>query len=150
MRLLLSLFILCANASWWDSLKTAGINAGVRALGFPTTDDCKFSRLDALQCIKDYVDRNHDGEITEDEFTYAKQHYLPNRALNAASLLEKVGFDYTLEKIKPACDANHDGHFTTVDWMASKDTCLPFQADLCKFKTVCDIAKEKNQAKKKK
>ena len=121
-------------------------NSAIRALGFPTTSSCGFTRTDALQCIKKYIDTNHDGVIQDSEFEYAKHHYTPKRMQKIEWAVEKMGWNYTLDNIKPACDANKDGIFTEADWMASKKTCLPYKADLCKLEYICKLAARRSKS----
>jgi len=148
MLLLLCLVSLC-SAGWWSDAKhwaeLKAYNIAMRKLGFPTNSDCGFTRRDALHCLEKYVDTNHDGEISNAEFAYAKEHYMPEPVHRLQHLLKKFNVDYTLENIKPKCDANKDGKFTPHDWMASAKTCLPHKADLCKFQRVCEIAASKNK-----
>ena len=146
MLFIVLLFLSVVHANWlgeWAAKKAGDTAAS--ALGFPTTDACGFTREDALVCIKQYIDRNGNGEISEEEFRYAKQHYVPERLKRLEWAVSKLGWDYTLQKILPACDANKDGKLTVSDWMASKDTCLPGKADLCKIQYVCQIASGKKK-----
>lgn len=136
-----SLFFTLSRGNWLSSwVEDKAYNTLVRTLGFPTTDSCGFTRKDALICIEKYVDRNKDGEIDNDEFEYAKKHYMPKRVRTLQWALKKIGWNYTLKDIMPNCDANKDGHLTVDDWMSSAKTCLPGKADLCKFQHVCQIA----------
>ena len=136
-----------SDAKKWAELKA--YNLAMTKLGFPINDDCGFTRKDAVKCIKKYVDTNHDGEISEAEFNYVKEHYMPDPVHRLQHYLEKLPkswhVDVTLDMIKEKCDANKDGHFTAQDWMDSAKTCLPHKADLCKLQRVCEIAKSKNQ-----
>jgi hypothetical protein len=144
----ISLLFCCTQASWlgdWAA-KTAA-TAAARALGFPTTDTCGYTRDEALLCIKTYIDLNEDGEISESEFQYAQANYLPPRMRTLQWAVKKLDWDYTLKNIMPACDANKDGKLTLSDWVASKDTCLPGKADLCKIQYVCSIAKKRSLKK---
>lgn len=143
--LLVSLAFQEACGFWGiDWVKQKAYNEAVSLLGFPTNDDCGYTRLDALACIKKHIDRNGDGEITSNEFEYAKKHFMPKRVRTLSKIVKKLGWDYTLENIKPNCDANKDGHFTVDDWMGSAKTCLPAKADLCKFQFVCKLADKKD------
>lgn len=146
---LLFFCVTLASAGWFtDAKKWAELkayNAAMKKLGFPTNSDCGFTRQDALVCIKKYVDTNHDGEISNEEFEYAKEHYMPDPVHRLTKLLNVFHINYTLDNIKPKCDANKDGHFTPQDWIDSAKTCLPHKADLCKFQRVCEIAAAKNQ-----
>jgi hypothetical protein len=136
MRVLLFLtFFAFAYASWLTDL-------GARAMGFEVSDTCGFTRMDALNCIKQYVDVNHNGIIEYNEFERAKQTYMPMRARMALRVAKEFGYDVTLKQILRDCDANHDGIFTEQDWIDSAKTCLPGKGDLCKLKTACDMAKK--------
>jgi hypothetical protein len=152
--LLIVLFLSFASAGWWsDAKKWAELkayNIAMTKLGFPTNDDCGFTRRNALKCIKKYVDTNHDGEISAKEFNYVKENYMPEPVHRLQHYLKKLPkswhVDITLDMIKEKCDANKDGRFTAQDWLDSKKTCLPHKADLCKLQRVCEIAaKKKNQ-----
>lgn len=144
--LLLALLATRGRAGWLSWAEDAAYNRFVRMLGFPTNDDCGFTRLDALRCIKKHIDRNHDGEISAAEFDYAKEHFMPQRMRALMWVARKLHWDYTLDSIKHDCDANHDGRFTTRDWLESAKTCLPGKADLCKFQDVCKIADSRDDA----
>lgn len=142
--IIITISIQSSQAFWgFDWVKQKAYNEGVRLLGFPTNDDCGYTRLDALACIKKHIDRNGDGEITNDEFEYAKAHFMPKQIQTLSKIVKKIGWDYTLDNIKPNCDANKDGRFTVDDWMGSAKTCLPGKADLCKFQFVCKLADER-------
>ena len=140
-RCLLLLCFLVTTQSMW--VPQWVLNGAVRALGFPTTDKCGFTRADGLKCIKEYIDLNHDGEIDEKEFEYAKHHYTPTRMQKIEWAVEKLGWDYTLDKIRPNCGEKKTGKFTPKAWIQRKKTCLPGKADLCKLEYVCKLAKRR-------
>lgn len=142
--LLVTFIALALGGGWMDWAKQATYNRAISMLGFPTTSKCGFTRLNALECLKKHVDRNGDGEITEDEFNYAKKHFMPKRVETLQSIMKRIGWDYTLDNIKPNCDANKDGKFTVDDWMGSAKTCLPGKQDLCIFQFVCQLADKRD------
>jgi hypothetical protein len=119
-------------------------NGAIRALGFPVSSTCGFTRTDALVCMKKYVDLNHDGEIQENEFDYAKEHYTPPRMQKVQWAVSKLGWDYTLDVIRPACGDEH-GRFTEASWMKNTKHCLPHKSDLCLFQYVCQLAEERSK-----
>lgn len=127
---------------------TAGWSWGdlaARAAGFDVSDTCGFTRQDALTCIKKYVDENHDGKISCEEFQRAKLLYMPPRARAALWVAHKLGMDVQFDQVLYGCDANHDCIFTEVDWIKSEHRCLPGKADLCKLKTACDVAEQSTE-----
>jgi len=137
MYILLLVLVHQSCANWfYDGLA----RVGEAAVGLDTSDTCGFTRDDALQCIKTYVDENHDGKISCEEFERAKDLFMPPRMKAALWLAKKLGYDVHFEQVLYGCDANHDCIFTEEDWMESKKRCLPFKSDLCKLKTACDIA----------
>jgi hypothetical protein len=153
----LFVFFPLVRANWWSAVKSrmhhavdeAESSVGdiltaaeSKATGIDMSDTCAFTRLDALQCIAVYVDANHDKEISPYEFERAKHLYLPAQMRAAAWAAKKLGYDVTLASVLWGCDANHDGRLTLSDWEASRATCLPRQADLCKMKSVCDYAQQ--------
>jgi len=139
-KMLLLLFPTLALGWGWPGLA----NMGISLMGFDSSSTCGYTRADALQCIALYIDTNHDKEISADEFDYAKNAYLPRQAKMAHWIAHKLGYDVTIADVMWGCDVNHDGHLTLSDWEQGDKVCLPGKADLCKFKTVCDIAKKLN------
>lgn len=136
MYIFAALIVFC-GANWFtDKIESAGISA----MGFDMSDTCGFTRNDALECIKKHVDYNKDQEITCVEFERAKALFMPPRLKAAMWIAKKFGFDVTFDQLLYGCDANRDCTFTLIDWTLSNKTCLPYPADLCKMKTVCDIA----------
>lgn len=135
------LLLLCwgAKASWFmDKLA----NVAARAAGFDGSDTCGFTREDALECIKQYVDANKDEEITCEEFERAKTLYMPPRMRAALWIAKKFGYNVHFDMLLYGCDRSpQDCVLTESDFKLSTKTCLPFPADLCKLKTACDVAK---------
>lgn len=139
--IILSLLLPCLALGWrWPSLE----NVGISLMGFDAGDTCGFTRDDALQCIAKYVDTNGDREISADEFEHAKKEYLPKQAQMARWIARRLGYDVTIKDVMYGCDVNKDGHLTLSDWQDGAKVCLPGKGDLCKFSTVCDIAKKLN------
>lgn len=138
----LSLLASSAEAfKWgWPSLEKMGVSI----MGFDSGDTCGYTRGDALQCIATYVDTNGDKEISEQEFDHAKETYLPRQARMATWIARRLGYDITIKDVMYGCDINHDGKLTLSDWVDGADKCLPGKSDLCKLKTVCDIAAKLN------
>lgn len=112
----------------------------IEAMGFDDSGRCKWTRKDALHCIGTYVDANHDTEISEAEFERAKRLYLPKQAHMAMLFAKYIGYDIVFQNVLDGCDVNKDGKLTLWDWEHGAKSCLPGQSDLCKLKTVCDIA----------
>lgn len=138
---LLLLLLPCLALGWhWPGLE----NLGISLMGFDAGDSCGYTRDDALHCIATYVDTNHDREISAAEFEHAKATYLPRQARMAAWVARRMGYDITIKDVMYGCDVNHDGRLTLSDWQAGAKVCLPGKADLCKLKTVCDIAEKLN------
>lgn len=133
--LLLSLLPLCSGGWFLESVAS-------NLLGFHEGDTCQFTREQSLQCLVDYVDLNHDGQIEESEFDYAKSHYLPPAAQRLERIAESLGFKIPFSQLLRDCDPNHDGILTSWDWMHSQKTCLPTQGEMCKLKTICDRARK--------
>lgn len=109
-------------------------------LGFHEGDECKYTRVDALLCLIEHVDRSRDGQIDSSEFEYCKQHFLPAMTSVIMWIAHKAHYNIPFSQVLRDCDANHDGILTPWDWMHSNTTCLPTQSQLCKLKTICDIA----------
>jgi len=129
----------------WPGLEKLGISL----MGFDSSDTCGYTRDDALHCIATYIDTNGDKEISEEEFDHAKDAYLPRQAKMAHWIAHKMGYDVTIKDVMWGCDVNKDGKLTLSDWEDGAKVCLPGRADLCKLKTVCDIAKKLNENKSK-
>jgi hypothetical protein len=140
MFLFLILLATTVSAWRWPSLE----NVGISLMGFDSTDTCGYTRDDALLCIARYVDTNHDKEISASEFEHAKETYLPRQARMAAWVARRMGYDVSIKDVMYGCDINHDNHLTLSDWEHGAKKCLPGKADLCKLKTVCDIAEKLN------
>ena len=129
------------DANFWTWSRDRLERWGTEAMGFDAGDTCGFTRADGLACIARYVDVNHDKEISPWEFERAKHKYLPTQARLAAWAAHKFGYDITIDDVMNGCDvAPKDGHLTLSDWEGGAKTCLPGKGDLCKLKTVCDIA----------
>jgi hypothetical protein len=137
MHLLLLLLFPLLGWGWrWPGLE----NIGISMMGFDSGDTCGYTRDDALRCIATYVDTNKDKEISAEEFEHAKASYLPRQARVATWIARRMGYDITIKDVMWGCDVNKDGHLTLSDWEQGAKVCLPGKADLCKLKTVCDIA----------
>lgn len=148
MRGLLVLFalgVISVRADWWSWTKGVAERWGTEAMGFDAGDTCGYTRADGLACIARYVDVNHDKEISPWEFERAKARYLPTQARLVAWAAHKMGYDITIKDVLNGCDvAPKDGHLTLSDWEGGAKTCLPGKGDLCKLKTVCDIARQRD------
>ena len=136
MHLLLLLLPLLGWGWRWPGLE----NIGISMMGFDSGDTCGYTRDDALRCIATYVDTNKDKEISAEEFEHAKASYLPRQARVATWIARRMGYDITIKDVMWGCDVNKDNHLTLSDWEQGAKVCLPGKADLCKLKTVCDIA----------
>jgi len=115
-------------------------------MGFNLGEECGYTRDDALQCLKDHVDANHDQIIEESEFERAKRKYLPAQAKAAVWVATRIGLMVKFKQIVHDCDADKDGVLTMSDWKHSEKTCLATKYALCMLKTVCDLAKEVDEA----
>lgn len=148
MMLVFLVMVVVVDASqpyhWWPARFSVEA-IGSRLLGFKNGDDCGFTRMDALKCIHDYVDENHDGEVSPTEFDRAKRLYTPSPFRAAEWILQKAGYYITLKDALVGCDVNHDGRFTDYDWLHSAKSCLPSKRNLCDLKTGCDIAASMNK-----
>jgi hypothetical protein len=147
MRFLIAILVAipCVSANWWSWTRNAVTRWGTEAMGFDAGDTCGYTRADGLACIARYVDVNHDKEISAAEFERAKARYLPTQARLVAWAAHKMGYDITLKDVLNGCDvAPKDGHLTLSDWEGGAKTCLPGKGDLCKLKTVCDIARQRD------
>lgn len=137
----LSLLAASAEAWRWPGLQ----NLGISMMGFDASDTCGYTRADALDCIATYVDTNHDKEISEQEFNHARDTYLPRQAKMAHWIAHRLGYDITIKDVMYGCDVNKDGKLTLSDWRDGAKSCLPGKSDLCKLRTVCDIAAKVNK-----
>lgn len=97
LRLLVMIHLIhFTSANWfYDSIA----RVGAAAAGFDTTDTCGFTRADALQCIKQYVDENHDGKISCEEFERAKDLFMPPRLKAAMWVAKKFGYDVHFDQV---------------------------------------------------
>ncbi len=90
------LFIALGEGNWFfDKLAVVATEAA----GFDISDTCGFTRDDALQCIKKFVDANHDGQISCEEFERAKLLYMPPRARAALWVAKKLGMDVHFDQL---------------------------------------------------
>lgn len=100
----------------------------------PLTDEkCLFSRNDAYNCIKQYVDEDRSNSITKEEINDALKKYT-----NSKTLVWFLGFG--VDKIFDACDYNQDGVLSPRDFKMSFKTCLVEKNHLCTIKWFCDRA----------
>lgn len=81
------------------------IDMAVKAAGFNEGDSCGFTRLDALECLRKYVDFNKDGRITGDEFHRAKLLYLPPLAAKLSWVVDHLGYGIELQQVLRDCNA---------------------------------------------
>lgn len=128
------------EGNWWSWTKGMATHLAIEAMGFDDSGKCAWTRNDALHCIGTYVDTNHDTEISQSEFEHAKHAYLPKQARFAMLFANYIGYDVKFKDVLSGCDVNKDGKLTLWDWEHGSKSCLPGQSDLCKLKTVCDIA----------
>jgi hypothetical protein len=151
--LLLSLYFFTVSGNGWffsnvwnrikhttSDFETAGINTLLSDLGFDTSDNCGFTRSDALVCIARFIDINHNEVIDRNEFYRARRLYIPPRARAFAWVAEHLGFARFSDVMK-GCDVDHDGKLTLRDWEHGSKHCLPHARDLCLLKNSCEIAK---------
>jgi len=141
MRALVTIMVMMmctARGHWWPSHPLDKL--AENAMGFHNGKDCTYTRGDALECLKRYVDANGDQEISVEEIRRAKKLYAPPQLRAAEWVLNKMGYYISIKDVMKGCDANKDGHLTLSDWTLGRKTCMPQQSDLCKLKTVCDRA----------
>jgi hypothetical protein len=113
-----------------------------RAIGFDVNDTCAFTRPEALACIVNYIDVNHDGQIDKQEFDRAKRLFLPAQARALSWFMKKTHiFDINFEFAKKQCDADCDGVLSPWDFLNAK-TCLINQGELCVFESLCKRAEK--------
>ncbi len=143
MRLLILLAV--ASCCYGFSFLSLSENLVSNLMGFHEGDNCEFTREQSLDCLREYVDLNHNGEIEASEFDYAKTHYLPPVAQRLQWLASKANYDIPFSQLLRDCDPNHDGILSEWDWMHSTKTCLPTQSQMCKLKTICNRAKAVSQ-----
>ena len=103
-------------------------------------DVCAFSREQALDCIKTYVDVNHDNVITLEELEDARSKYTSTLQKAASWLASWFTDSVSTPRIIKDCDFNHDGVFTPDDFIQATTTCLPKCRDLMLMKGVCEKA----------
>lgn len=126
--------------------------AGVaRANWFLPEDTCKWTREDAIACIGQHVDTNHDGWVSREELKEARTRYAGSAGrwlMSGLGWIQRrfsVGIDTSAKKVFEDCDYDHDGKLTSDDFRKADKTCLPSQMALCMLKKVCDKA-DANQA----
>lgn len=126
--LLFVVFVAYANAWPWSS-----------------GPECTFTRADALECIRTYVDTNHDDVITLDELEAAKSKYMTTAQKAGAWVASWFSDAMKTETILRNCDYNHDGKFTPSDFEKATATCIPTQHGLCLLGEACERAKQMAQ-----
>lgn len=113
-------------------------------------DDCgdgkTFSRKNAIDCVFNVVDTDHNERITPKEIDDAKSAYLKWWEKTLSWIIGAAKTDNVMKK----CDANKDGFITHTDFPKTQDTCMPLlnkegkkTGALCKFKSFCDRAADK-------
>lgn len=110
---------------------------------------CTFTRKDAVDCMRKYVDTNHNNKISISELRVAKKKFLPYSLRAAGWLAKRFHIDTSIRKAVKHCRVkpypkggllSNDIEFTPHDFMATGKTCLPSQWALCQLKKVCDNA----------
>lgn len=110
---------------------------------------CTFSREDAVQCLSNYVDTDHNGQISIAELRVAKKRFTPYSMQAVGWLVKKLHYDISIRKVVHDCRVApfpEDGkldpsiYFTSKDFMMTAKSCLPTQFALCQLKKVCDNA----------
>lgn len=109
---------------------------------------CTFTRQDAIECMRKYVDTNKDGAISIPELRVAKRKYTPYSMQAAGWLAKKFHIDTSIRKVVENCRVDpikkgtkaKDIMFTPKDFLETSKTCLPSQWALCQLKKVCDNA----------
>lgn len=123
-----------------------------RGLGFDINSDCKFSRLDALGCIVEFIDVDQNGQVSEAEYERAKRLFLPPRARSAMRaanaivsripfLSSKLQIDVPYHVIRKSCDINNNTLLDPWDILHGEGKCLVDQNELCIFEGLCKRAK---------
>ena len=112
-----------ADGSWWSH-----------------EPECEFTRDDALQCIRRFVDTNHDDKISLDELEAARSKYMTGFQKAGAWVASWFTDDFSNETILRNCDYDKDGVFTPHDFEQATEKCLPDQHALCLLKGACDKA----------
>lgn len=92
------LFLVLVQANWFTDM-------AINLAGFNEGDSCGFTRLDALACLRTYVDFNKDGRITGDEFHRAKSLYLPPLAAKLSWAVDHLGYGIELQQVLRDCNA---------------------------------------------
>ena len=102
----------------------------------PLSDDtCGFTRSDALQCMRKYVDSDHNDRITTAELEESITKYAP-------AWMRALSWFVGVERVMEDCDYNEDGVLTPRDLELSTEKCFPKQENLCTFEWFCNRAKE--------
>lgn len=118
---------------------------------------CTFTRKDAVECMRKYVDTNKDEKISLSELRVAKTRFMPYSLKAAGWLAKKFHLDTSIRTAVKHCRVKSfpkDGRlskditFTARDFMATQKRCLPSQWALCQLKKVCDNAAAQAQKKK--
>ena len=115
-------------------------------------NSCKFTREDAITCFRNYVDLDHNGEISVEELETARAKY-ETTAMKSAEyfLTSRIGryllgdINITTPKVIQDCDYNHDGKFTPEDFRMATKTCLPNRYGMCLLHKVCLVAAADNR-----
>lgn len=100
-------------------------------------DKARFNqtRMDMMNCTLAYIDRNHDGYVSEEEMEWGRQ--------NLLSWYERPWAEDT-ETIMRNCDFDRDGRISRSDMELSYSTCLNTEKKLSEFnKYICKRAKDK-------
>lgn len=130
-------------------LCTFGATTGWSFFGYGNS--CKFTREDAINCMRKYVDTNHDDIITVKELEAARAKYESFALKKAEAFLNNPIVRYfvgdintTTAKVIQDCDYNHDGIFTPDDFRQATKTCLPNRYGMCLLHKVCLEAEAMN------
>jgi hypothetical protein len=98
-------------------------------------ESCEFTRQDATQCLKRYMDRNQDGVITQEEMMKSLNE-------NITPVLRPFLKLVNLDNILRDCDYNEDGVFTPQDFLMSNETCCKAKKNLCTIEWFCRRAEQ--------
>jgi hypothetical protein len=110
---------------------------------------CTFTRQDAIECFRKYVDTNHDEAISISELRVAKKKFTPYSLQAAGWIASKFHMDTSIRTTVKNCRAKpfpangvlaKEITFTPDDFMKTKKSCLPTQWAMCQLKKVCDNA----------
>lgn len=115
---------------------------------------CTFTRQDAVDCMRKYVDTNHDDKLSLIEMRIAKKRFLPYSLQAAGWLAKKFHIDTSIRSAMRDCRVHpvvprkgktlmdKDLTFGPDDFLKTGKTCLPSQWALCQLKKVCDNAEQ--------